>query len=95
MKYPTHEQRELLRSEVSYIQGKSGTEIKVKTNHTDVIRSCVGKITNLETDTDGPITSGEDLLAAKDPRLEGLIDELVAEAKSQTILTEESEKNSE
>lgn len=93
LKYPTHEQREMLKSEVSYVQGKSGTEIKVKTNHAEVVKLCVGTITGLETEIDGSIPDGSALLAAKDPRLTDLIDELVVEVRRQTILTEENEKN--
>lgn len=93
IKYPTHEQREILKSEVSYLQGKAGTEIKVKTNHADVIRTCVGSITGLETEIDGEIPDGRALLAAKDPRLEPLIEELVVEIRKQTVLEEDQEKN--
>lgn len=92
--YPTHEMREILKSEISYVQTNAHTEIKVKTNHAQVIRSCVGTITNLETDIDGAIPDGKALLASRDPRLEPLIEELVVEIRRQTILEEEDEKNS-
>ena len=92
--YPTHEMREMLKSEISYVQANGNTEIKVKTNHAQVIRSCIGNITNLETEIDGLITDGKALLEARDPRLEPLIEELVVEVRRQSILEEEGEKNS-
>lgn len=92
--YPTHEMREILKSEISYVQANGNTEIKVKTNHAQVIRSCIGSITNLETEIDGLITDGKTLLEARDPRLEPLIEELVVEVRRQSILEEEGEKNS-
>ena len=94
LKYPTHEQREILQSEISYVQRKSGTEVKVKTNHAQIIDLCVGKITNLETEEDGVIADGKALLQARDPRLEPLLNELVVEVKRHTLLSEEDEKNS-
>jgi hypothetical protein len=93
IKHPSHAERELLTNDIRYRQSESGTEITVKTRHKELIETCVLSITNLETETDGIITSGKELMRSRDPRLSELIDELVVFIKSSNQLTEEGEKN--
>jgi hypothetical protein len=93
IKHPSHAERELLTNDIRYRQSENGTEITVKTRHKELIETCVLSITNLETETDGIITSGKELMRSRDPRLSELIDELVVFIKSSNQLTEEGEKN--
>jgi hypothetical protein len=93
IKHPSHAERELLTNDIRYRQSENGTEITVRTKHKELIETCVLSITNLETETDGIITSGKELMRSRDPRLSELIDELVVFIKSSNQLTEEGEKN--
>jgi hypothetical protein len=93
VKHPTHAERELLTNDIRYRQSESGTEITVKTRHKELIETCVTAISNLETDMDGIMGSGKELMQARDPRLSELIDELVVYIKTSSLLSEDGKKN--
>lgn len=93
IKHPSQGERELLSSDIRYLQSDRGTEIQVKTKHKELIESCVVSLNHLETETDGNITTGKELMQARDPRLSALIDELVVYIKANNELMESAEKN--
>ena len=93
IKHPSQGERELLSSDIRYLQSDRGTEIQVKTKHKELIESCVVSLINLETEMDGVISTGKALMQARDPRLSALIDELVVHIKANNELSEDSEKN--
>ncbi len=93
IKHPSQGERELLSSDIRYLQSDRGTEIQVKTKHKELIESCVISIIHLETEMDGNITTGKELMQARDPRLSALFDELVVHIKAHNELSEDSEKN--
>ncbi len=93
IKHLTHGEREMLKSDISYIQKEGGVEVKVRTRHADLIKLGVLSISGLSTEADGDICTGKELLEAKDHRLGDLIDELVAELKTQSELSDDRKKN--
>jgi len=93
IQHPTLEDRELLSSDITYKDGQNGPEIQVKTKHCKIVGKCVGTVENLETAVDGKIESGKALIAARDPRLEGLVEEIALYIKNTNTLDEVAEKN--